>query len=85
MKDKTYLIISGIVFGLWTIGLLARLLYQIPVQVGTLNVPIWPSFIGTVLALLLCIWAFWLVRTGRQQKRHFGAIATRGRMARMPL
>ena len=67
MKDKTYLIVSGVVFALWTVGQLSRLIYQIPVQVGTWNVPIWPSIFGTVLALLLCIWAFWLVRAGRQR------------------
>lgn len=63
MKDKSYLVVSGAIFALITIGQLARLTYQIPVQVGPVHVPIWPSFIGVALALSMCIWAFWLVRT----------------------
>jgi len=65
MNVKIYLIVSGIIFAVWTLGQLARVTMQIPVQVGTLNIPIWPSFIGTILALALCIWAFSLVRAGR--------------------
>ena len=67
MKDKTYLIVSGAVFALWTIGQLARLIFQIPVQVGTMNVPIWPNILGVILALALCTWAFWLVHVNRQK------------------
>ena len=66
MNDKTYLIVSGVMFALWTIGQLARLIYQIPIQVGNLSVPIWPTVIGVLIALTLCIWAFWLVRANRQ-------------------
>ena len=67
MNDKYYLIVSGVIFGLITVGQLARLVYQIPVQIGPMNVPIWPSFIGVTLALVLCIWSFSLLRAGRQQ------------------
>ena len=62
MKDKAYLIVSGVLFGLITLGQLTRLTYQIPVQVGEWSVPFWPSIIGVVLAFALCIWAFRLVR-----------------------
>ena len=58
MNDKTYLIVSGVLFGLSTIGQLIRLIFQIPVQVGTLNIPVWPSALGLIVALSLCIWAF---------------------------
>jgi hypothetical protein len=58
MNDKTYLIVSGVIFGLITIGHLIRLIFQIPVQVGTLNIPVWPSALGLIVALSLCIWAF---------------------------
>ena len=58
MNDKTYLIVSGFIFGLSTIGQLIRLIFQIPVQVGTLNIPVWPSALGLIVALSLCIWAF---------------------------
>ena len=62
MKDKLSLIVSGVLFGLITLGQLTRLTYQIPVQVGEWNVPLWPSVIGVVLAFALCVWAFRLVR-----------------------
>ena len=58
MNDKTYLIVSGIIFSLSTIGQLIRLIFQVPVQVGTLNIPVWPSALGLIVALSLCIWAF---------------------------
>ena len=67
MNDKNYLIVSGVIFGLITVGQLARLIYQIPVQIGLLNVPVWPSFIAVALALALCVWSFSLLRAGRQQ------------------
>ena len=62
MKDKPYLIVTGVLFGLITIGQLARLTYQIPVQIGEINVPLWPSLIAVVLAFALCVWAFRLVK-----------------------
>jgi len=62
MNDKTYLIVSGIFFGLITIGQLIRLIFQIPVQIGSLNLPMWPSVLAIILALTLCILAFRLVR-----------------------
>lgn len=58
MNGKTYQVISGVFFGLITIGQLIRLIFQIPVQVGILNVPLWPSALGFIVALTMCIWAF---------------------------
>ena len=62
MKDKTYLIVTGALFGLIMLGQLARLTYQIPVQIGTWDVPLWPSVIAVLLAFALFIWAFRLIR-----------------------
>ena len=62
MNDKTYLMISGAVFGLITLGQLTRLMFQIPVQIGTWGVPLWASLIFVAIALTLCIWAFRLLR-----------------------
>ena len=62
MTDKTYLIVSGIFFGLITIGQLIRLIFQVPVQIGSLNLPMWPSVLAIILAVTLCILAFRLVR-----------------------
>jgi len=62
MNDKTYLIVSGIFFGVITIGQLIRLIFQVPVQIGSLNLPMWPSVLAIILAVTLCILAFRLVR-----------------------
>lgn len=66
MKDKPYLIVSGALFGLITFGQLMRLTLQIPVQIGEWSVPLWPSMIAVVLAFVLFVWAFRLVRTQQQ-------------------
>jgi hypothetical protein len=63
MKDKPYLIVTGALFGLITLGQLTRLTYQIPIRIGEWNVPLWPSTIAVVLAFVLCVWAFRLIRT----------------------
>ena len=60
MNIKSYQIISGIIFGLITIGQSIRLIFQIPVQVGSFNVPMKVSVLAIIIALFLCIWAFWL-------------------------
>ena len=58
MNVKPYLIVTGILFGLQTIGQLCRVIFQVPIQVGTINIPVWPSAIGLIVTLLLCTWAF---------------------------
>jgi len=58
MKDRSYQLVSGIIFGIITIGQLTRLIGQIPVQIGTFDVPLWPSAIAFMIALTMCIWAF---------------------------
>jgi hypothetical protein len=62
MKDKPYLIVTGVLFGLITLGQLMRLTFQIPVQIGAWNVPLWPSMIAVVLAFALFVWAFRLAK-----------------------
>lgn len=62
MNDKRYLVISGVIFGLAAVGQLVRLILQMPVHIGTLNVPVWPSAIGFLVALAMCLWAIRLAR-----------------------
>jgi len=63
MKSNAYLKVSGSIFALITLGQLTRLTLQIPVQVGTWTVPLWPSLIVAALALTLCVWAFRSLRS----------------------
>lgn len=58
MIPRTYLLLSGTLFALITIGQLARLTLQVPIQIGDMMIPIWPSYIAAALALTLCVWAF---------------------------
>ena len=58
MNVKPYLLVTGILFGLQTVGQLIRVAGQIPIQVGSFNIPASLSVAGLGVTLLLCIWAF---------------------------
>jgi hypothetical protein len=58
MNVKPYLIVTGILFGLQTVGQFIRVVGQIPIQIVSLNIPVSLSAVGFVITLLLCIWAF---------------------------
>ncbi|MGA2617847.1 MAG: hypothetical protein ABSF26_09565 [Thermoguttaceae bacterium] len=62
MSGKGYFVVSGSIFGLVALAHLARAVYQAPVEVAGWAVPIWPSWGGLVVAGLLCVWAFRLLR-----------------------
>ena len=62
MNNRAYLITSGSLFALITLGQLTRLTLQIPVQVNGWVVPMWPSFVVAAIALSLFIWAIRLIR-----------------------
>jgi hypothetical protein len=62
MCRRSYLVISGIIFGLVAVGHLARLVYHWPVQVGEWSTPMWPSWGGMAVAGILSLWAFSLLR-----------------------
>ena len=59
---RSYLTISGTIFGLVTLLHLGRLLRHWPVVLNTWPVPLWISAIGLVVAGSLGLWAFRLVR-----------------------
>ena len=58
MNVKPYLIVTGILFGFQTVGQFIRVAGEIPIQVGSLSIPVSLSAAGLVLTLLLSIWAF---------------------------
>ena len=58
MKRSGYQTISGLVFGLITLGQGVRAVRELPVQIGTTSVPVWLSWVAVVVAGSLCIWAF---------------------------
>ncbi len=58
MKKNTALMIAGVVFLLLALGHGLRLYYGLEIVVGTYTVPLWFSYAGLVIALLLAIWMF---------------------------
>jgi hypothetical protein len=59
---RAYLLISGVLFGAVAVLHLLRLLYRWPAQIAAVAMPLWVSGIGLIVAALLCVWAFALVR-----------------------
>ena len=53
-----YIVVTGVIFGAVAVGHVARALYGWPVQIGSLDVPVWVSWVGVVVAGSLCAWAF---------------------------
>ena len=62
MNRNAYLIITGIIFVLVAVLHLLRLIYQWPVQIGAISIPIWVSCAGLLIAFVLFVWAFLLLR-----------------------
>jgi len=63
--QKTGLRVASILFGLFALGHLYRLIKQIPVQVGSHQIPMGVSWIALIVATILCIWMWRLSsRTG---------------------
>jgi ABC-type proline/glycine betaine transport system permease subunit len=57
MSNK-YVVVSGAIFGVVAVLQAVRALNQWPLQVGTLEIPVWASWIAMVVAGSLCVWAF---------------------------
>jgi hypothetical protein len=64
MSSK-YVVVSGVMFGFMALAQLVRAVKQVPVQIGSVEIPVWVSWVAVVVAGSLCIWAF-AVRNSRQ-------------------
>lgn len=62
---RSYLLITGVLFGVVALAHLVRLALGWPVQIGDLAVPLWVSVIGALVAGALSIWALNLTRGAR--------------------
>jgi hypothetical protein len=56
--------IGGIIFGIVCLAHLWRIFAQIPVQIGTHDVPIWGSVAGAIVAGALSLW-MWRLSSAR--------------------
>jgi hypothetical protein len=55
-SPKTGLRVASILFGIFAIGHLLRLINQAQVTVGTLTIPMDVSWIALIVAAILCVW-----------------------------
>jgi hypothetical protein len=62
--QKTGLRVASIIFAIFAIGHLLRLLNQTPVMVGSHQIPMGVSWLALVIAVLLCMW-LWKLASGR--------------------
>ena len=53
-----YVVVSGVLFGLIALVQAVRALNQWSVQVAGFDMPVWVSWVATVVAGSLCVWAF---------------------------
>ena len=54
-----YVVVSGVLFGVIAVLQAVRALYQWPVHVGGVDIPVWVSWVAMVVTGSLCVWAFW--------------------------
>lgn len=53
-----YVLVSGVIFGLIAVGQVIRAFNQLPVHVGSFEVPVAASWVAAVVMGGLCVWAF---------------------------
>ena len=56
--SRQYITVSGTIFGIVALLQAGRALVQLPLHVGSLEVPIWASWIAAFVTGGLCVWAF---------------------------
>ena len=61
MSEKNYLLISATFFALVAFLHFLRLLTHWSVQIGSLTIPLWSSWLGLLFGAALSIWAFRLM------------------------
>jgi hypothetical protein len=66
MSSRTYLVISGAVFGIVAVLHFLRVVNGWAVVVGSWSAPMWISWLGTLGPAVLCVWAFRLASRTRE-------------------
>ena len=69
MSERQYFLVSGILFTIVGIAHLARVVYEIPVLIGSYELPTWVSVAGVIIPVFLAIAAFRLLRTTEDDSR----------------
>jgi hypothetical protein len=60
---KPFTVIAAVVFFIISVAHLIRVILQVPVVVGTITIPMWPSMVAFVILLILGIM---LLREGKK-------------------
>jgi hypothetical protein len=55
-SPRTGLRVASVLFGIFAIGHILRLINQAQVTVGTLKIPMGLSWIALIIAAFLCVW-----------------------------
>jgi hypothetical protein len=55
---KNYAVVSGVIFGLVALAQVGRAVAQLPVLIGSFEVPVFASWIVAAVTAGLCYWAF---------------------------
>ena len=58
MNQKTFVTVSGSIFGVIAVMHLARIVQGWPAQIGTFEVPMWLSWVAMAVAGFLAVSAF---------------------------
>lgn len=61
MSERNYLLTSATIFALIALLHFVRLFTHWSVQIGTVTVPLWGSWLGLLIGAALSIWAFRLI------------------------
>jgi hypothetical protein len=62
-SQKTGLRVASVIFGIFAIGHVLRLINQAQVSVGTHSIPMGVSWIALIIAGILCIWMWRLSKS----------------------
>jgi len=53
-----YVVVSGVLFGVIAVLQAVRAWYKWSVHIGSVDIPVWVSWIALVVTGSLCVWAF---------------------------
>jgi len=55
---RTYVQVSGVIFGLIAVAQLMRAVMAVPVQAASITIPVWCSYVAFLVVGALAVWAF---------------------------
>jgi hypothetical protein len=55
-SPRTGLRVGSVLFGIFCLGHIIRLITRLPVTIGTHHIPMWPSAVALIVAASLSLW-----------------------------